>query len=156
MTRWLLGLVGALALAGASVAGAEDSATGAAEAEVRNAVIAFNQSYLDNDIEKYFGFYLDDATMWLNADFSTVADYRKTWTDFIGAGAAVVGNEVTELQVRVGPSGDAAVASYRLKVSTRQPDGSVAVDNAQETDAWTLTENGWRIVHLHYAFQPAE
>lgn len=156
MTRWMMVVLGSLALAHVTAVPAGDAAENQAENEVREAVIAFNQAYLDNDLDKYFSFYLDDATMWTNADFGPVADYRATWTDFISSGAAVVGNDLTELHVKVGPSGDAAVASYRLKVSTRQPDGSVTVDNAQETDAWVLTENGWKIGHLHYAFQPGE
>lgn len=156
MARWLMVMLGSLALASSTWVDADDSATASAEADVRSAVMAFNQAYLDNDLDTYFGYYLDDATMWTNAEFGPVSDYRATWTDFIGSGAAVVGNDLTELHVKMGPSGDAAVASYRLKVSTRQPDGSVSVDNAQETDAWVLTENGWKIGHLHYAFQPGE
>ena len=56
--------------------------------------------------------------------------------------------------IQVSPSGEAAVASYALRVVTRQPDGTVTKARAQETDVWFKTDGRWRIVHLNDQRRP--
>lgn len=127
-----------------------------AEQEVREAVIAFNRTYEENDLEAYFSFYLDDATMWFNTDFVAIADYKKDWYELIGNGGGVEKNTLSILRVAVAPDGASAVAAYQLDVQTRMPDGSITRDHSQESDTWFKVDGHWRIAHLHYATQPQE
>ena len=125
-----------------------------AEQEVREAVVAFNSAYEKNDLEAYFSFYLDGATMWFNTDFVAIADYKKDWYELIGNGGGVEKNTLSIQRVVVGPNGDSAVAAYQLDVETRMPDGSITRDHSQESDSWFKVDGNWRIAHLHYTTQP--
>jgi len=122
-------------------------------AEVSKAVIDFNRSYEVNDLDTYFGFYADGATMWFNNDFVAIADYKKDWYQLVESGGGVEKNTLSDLKVTVSPSGDAAVAAYRLEVHTRQPDGQITRDQSKESDTWFNYEGQWKIAHLHYASQ---
>lgn len=150
----LLLLSAALYLPGYSCEAAEAVDLAAAEQEVREAVVAFNRAYEVNDLEAYFAFYLDDATMWFNADFVSIADYKKDWYELIGSGGGVEKNTLTIRRVVVGPGGNSAVVAYGLDVQTRMPDGSITRDLSQESDTWFKVDGNWRIAHLHYATQP--
>jgi len=145
-----------LALVSTPVFSSDTSPAQTAADEVRQLVIAFNQAYEDNELEGYFSHYLANASLWTNEEYSTVEAYRASWSEFIEAGGAVQKNALSELNVRVSPAGDSAVASYRLDIETMQPDGSVSTDRAQETDVWFKIDGAWKIAHLHYAFQPVE
>lgn len=127
-----------------------------AEQEVREAVVAFNRAYEENDLETYFAYYLDDATMWFNADFVAIADYKKDWYELVGNGGGVEKNALSILRVVVAPGADSAVAVYQLEVQTRMPDGSITRDHSQESDSWFKVDGNWRIGHLHYTSQPGE
>ena len=59
--------------------------------------------------------------------------------------------EVRDLQVQVGPSGDAAVATYVLRVTTRTVKGEVTLEDNQETDVLFKRAGTWTIVHVNYA-----
>lgn len=131
--------------------GAEEERNSAAEVQAQ--VIAFNRAYEMNELDEYFSYYCDNATMWINTEFVNITDYRKDWYALIGAGGGVQKNTVSDIRVQTGPGGDAAVASYRLEIETRQPAGDVTRDQAQETDAWFRSEGKWCVAHLHYAFQ---
>jgi len=122
-------------------------------ADVSKAVIDFNRSYEENDLDTYFAFYADGATMWFNSDFVAISDYKKDWYQLIESGGGVEKNTLSDLKVTVSPSGDAAVAAYRLEVHTRQPDGQITRDQSQESDTWFNYEGQWKIAHLHYATQ---
>ncbi|MDZ4731767.1 MAG: DUF4440 domain-containing protein [Xanthomonadales bacterium] len=139
----------------ASVA-ADNSTLAAIEQEVTEQVMAFNHAYEVNDLDAYFSFYEEGATMWFNTDFVAIADYQKDWQQMIEQGGGIEKNILSDLRVSVGPGGDAAVASYRLEVVTRVPDGNRTRDNSQESDTWFKRDGEWRIAHLHYASQPAE
>jgi ketosteroid isomerase-like protein len=122
-----------------------------AEAEVVAAEKRFNDAYLANDMAAYWSFYDPSLTMWLDEDRVTLAAYREQWTKLLKDGGKVLENTVSDLVVRVGPSGDAAVASYAVRVVTRQPDGKVTKERARETDVWFQQGGAWRVGHLHYA-----
>jgi ketosteroid isomerase-like protein len=126
----------------------------AAEQEVREVVVAFNRTYEENDLDAYFSYYLDGATMWFNTDFVAIADYKKDWYELIGNGGGVEKNTLSILRIVVAPSGDSAVAAYQLDVQTRMPDGTVTRDHSQESDSWFKVDGNWRIAHLHYTTQP--
>jgi ketosteroid isomerase-like protein len=135
---------------------AETKNSEAIEQQVTEQVEAFNRAYEVNDMDAYFSFYQEGATMWFNTDFVAIADYQKDWIQMIEQGGGVEQNTLSDLRVTVGPNGDAAVASYRLEVVTRMPDGKRTRDNSQESDTWFKKDGEWRIAHLHYASQPVE
>jgi len=133
---------------------AEPADLARAEQEVRESVIAFNRAYELNDLDAYFLFYQDDATLWFNQDFVPLEDYKKDWYQLVGNNGGVEKNIVSELEVKVSPTADAAVAAYRLEVQTRMPDGQVTRDLSQESDTWFKIDGEWRIAHIHYVSQP--
>ena len=62
-----------LLLCSTAWAGSDVKSSDATE-EVRAAAIAFNKAYAANDLEKYFSFYTDDATLVIpTGDVQTVA-----------------------------------------------------------------------------------
>jgi len=124
------------------------------KADVTQAVLAFNQAYEQNRLDDYFSYYQEGATMWINADFSTVAAYKADWYKLIESGGAVEKNILSDLKVVVSPGGDAAAAAYRLEVHTRYPDGKITRDQSQESDTWFKVNGEWKIAHLHYVTQP--
>ena len=128
-------------------------ATGSAqspETEVIARVIAFNEAYEKNDLDAYFGFYTDDAILWLDSGHSKLGDYKKDWYELIGKGGAVEKNTITGMDVQMGPGDTTAIVTYQLEVHTRMPDGSVTVDHAHECDTWFKADGQWRVGHLHY------
>jgi len=155
MPRPLFAILACGFLLGSTVSVADDPAADAEKA-VREAVTAFNAAYERNDLDTYFSYYADDASLIINSDRLTRAAYETEWREFVASGAAVNQNSLSDIQVTASPAGDAVVARYLLDVLTRQPDGSVAHEPGRETDVWFLTDAGWRIVHLHYSYQPAE
>ncbi len=127
-----------------------------AEAEVVDAEKRFNAAYLANDMAAYWPFYDASVSMWLGDDPATLASYKEQWTKLLKDGGKVLENALSDLVVRVAPSGDSAVASYTVHVATRQPDGSVTRERARESDVWFKQNGGWKVVHLHYAPKPEE
>jgi ketosteroid isomerase-like protein len=143
-------------VAAASGSFAAEPATSSTDVDdVTKAVMAFNHAYEVNDLEEYFSFYQDDATLWFNTDFVTIADYKEDWRKLIESGGSVEKNQVSDLRVVVSPGGDAAAAAYRLEVLTRMPDGTITHDLSQESDTWFKVDGNWKIAHLHYVSQPA-
>lgn len=124
--------------------------TGAA-AEVRAAVEAFNGAYGGNRVEEYFSYYVEDAALYFYGARQSVSAYHEEWAETIGAGGRVEKNELSDIQVRVLPGGDAAVASYFIDYAMRSADGSVATAKAFESDVWQKIDGEWKIVSLHYS-----
>jgi ketosteroid isomerase-like protein len=123
----------------------------AAEQEVRAFIAAYNADYAKNDLDAYFRAFATDLTQWFPQGRVDLAAYRASWTKYIAAGNAVQRAEVRDLQVQVGPSGDAAVATYVLRVTTRTVKGEVTVEDNQETDVLFKRAGAWTIVHVNYA-----
>lgn len=129
----------------------------AVEAEVREAVKAFNGAYAGNDVEGYFSHYADDAMVYFLGARQKVSAYHEEWAAMIDAGGAVEKNELSDIQVRVLPGGDAAIASYFIDYRLRTPDGEIAGSKAFESDVWQKIDGNWKIVALHYTeFAPQE
>lgn len=126
------------------------------EKEIRELTLKFNADYEANNLPAYFAHYADDLTQWWPEGRVSLADYKKQWQELIGKGGGVEQNVVSDLQVQVGPSGDTAVASYRVEVVTRMANGERSRDSAMETDVWFKRNGKWQIVHLHYHPQTAE
>ena len=120
------------------------------EDEIRALVVEFNDAYLANELDEYFNFYADDATLWFNSGRSTVRSYRDSWYKLIGSGGGVRKNTLSDIRIQMSPGGDAAVVTYKVEVQTEYPDDRLSSVNAHETDVWFKTANGWRIAHVHY------
>lgn len=58
--------------------------------------------------------------------------------------------EIADLQIKVGPSQDSAVASYLLRVKTKSSRGE-SDDTYQETDVLFKRDGAWKVVYLHYS-----
>ncbi len=96
---------------------------GAENADLHAAIKAFDHAYANNDVENYFSFYADDATVYFGAaGRENVADYHEMWTGLMEAGGGVELNEMSDLQVQVMPSGDVAIATSFIDNRTRSAD----------------------------------
>jgi ketosteroid isomerase-like protein len=118
--------------------------------EVEGLVVAFNQAYERNDLEKYFSYYADDVTQWFETGRAELADYKKSWHELIQGGGGVEKNTLSDIRIQVSPGGEAAVATYVVDVVTRAVDGKKTKERAYETDVWYKRDGKWKIVHLHY------
>jgi len=118
--------------------------------EVEELVVAFNQAYERNDLEKYFSYYADDVTQWFETGRAELAGYKKSWHELIQGGGGVEKNTLSDIRIQVSPGGDAAVATYVVDVVTRAADGKKTKERAYETDVWYKRDGKWKIVHLHY------
>lgn len=123
---------------------------GAAEAEVRAAMEAFNAAYAGNDVDAYFDYYVDDAMVYFYGSRQDVAAYHEEWTATIAAGNAVEKNELSDVRIRMLPGGEAAITSYFVEFRMRGADGTVSESNAFESEVWQKINGAWKIVALHY------
>ena len=147
-TFWILALTLLLPSAAIAEATVED--------QVRKAVADFNASYAANDLETYFAFYDESATVFFGQQRSTVADYRDSWRQLIEGGGGIEKNDISDVQVRVIPGSEAAAATYRIVVHTRSPSGEVSREQAVETDVWVRQDGAWKILSLHYSPEPVD
>lgn len=125
----------------------------AAEADVRKVIADYNAAYERNDLDTYFKAFASDLTQWFPSGRVDLPTYRADWTRTIQGGAKNEKVEVRDLRVQVSPSGDAAVATYILRVTFRSAKGVVSTDDNQETDVLFKRNGAWTIVHVNY--QPA-
>ena len=126
-------------------------------AELHAAIRAFDHAYATNDVETYFSFYADDATVYFSGARQDVDAYYEEWTALMEAGGGVEKNEMSDLQVQVMPSGEVAIATSFIDNRTRYPDGTTVTIRAFETDVWQKIDGAWKIVSLHYSeIEPQE
>lgn len=123
----------------------------AAEQEVRAVIASYNAAYGRNDLDAYFKAFAPDLTQWFPSGRVDKASYQASWTKYIGAGNKLDQVEVRDLRVQVSPAGDAAVATYILRVTTRTVKGEVSTEDNQETDVLFKRAGAWTIVHVNYA-----
>ncbi|MEX2495322.1 MAG: nuclear transport factor 2 family protein [Woeseia sp.] len=121
-----------------------------AEEKIRELVVDFNEAYLQNDLDSYFDYYADDATLWFNSGRTPLSGYKESWYKLIEGGGGVRKNSLSDIKIQMSPGGDAAIVTYRVDVDTQSPDGDISNTIAHETDVWFKTGNGWRIAHVHY------
>jgi len=146
-TLLLLATLGLLACA-------SRSRPASAETEIHDLEVKINSSYAANDLTAYFAAYAPDFTQWLPEGRTDLAAYRREWTEYIAAGNRVQSAEFSDLHIQVGPSQDAAVASYLLHVKTKLADGRITEEDNQETDVFFKRDGVWKIVELHYSLLP--
>jgi ketosteroid isomerase-like protein len=130
-----------------------NAASSDVEAQIRDAEQKYNAAYAANDLPAYFGYLASDFAQWLPSGRTDKASYQQSWTRFITNGGKVLSAELSELQIKVGPSGDSAVASYILSVKTQSARG-VSDDKYQETDVWFKRDGAWKVIYLHYSAAP--
>jgi len=130
---------------------AAPDARGKAEAQVRAAVEGANIAYAKNDLAVYWTFYAPDLTQFWPEGRVDLPTYKKQWEKFVKDGGRVEQADVSDLVIQLGPSNDSAVASYRLTVTTRTPDGKATTEVMQETDVLMKRLGAWKVVHLHYS-----
>ena len=130
------------------------AASAATSDEIGKLEQEMNDAYAANDLPKYFGYYAHDLTQWLPEGRTDLPAYRKSWTAYIGAGAKIRSVKLSDLHIQVDPSGDAAVASYLLHVSTKEKDGKITEADYRESDVWFKRGGSWRVVFLHYSEVP--
>ena len=126
------------------------------DAEISDAIKAFNVAYASNDMDAYFGFYADDASIYFYGERHKVSAYREEWTAEIDAGGGVEKNETSDVRVQVMPSGDVAVVTSFIDNRTRGTDGETTTVRAYETEVWQKIDDNWRVVSLHYTEIPPE
>ena len=125
------------------------------QADIRQLEQEFNAAYAANDLDKYFGYYSDDAVLWFPEGRTDIPSYKKEWAEFIKSGGQIQTATLSDLQVRFSPVGDSAVASYLLHLKTQQADKKVLDEVYQESDVWLKVTGGWKIAHVHYSHAPA-
>ena len=128
-----------------------DARAAAAEAEVRALIERYNAAYGRNDLDEYFSVFAPDLTQWFPSGRVDLPSYEAQWRKYIGSGNRVEGVVISDLRIQVGPSADAAVATYLLRVTTRSVKGVVETEDNQETDVLFKRDGTWKIVHLNYA-----
>ena len=126
------------------------------DAEVRDAANAFISAYASNNIDAYFSYYTDDATVYFYGERHKVSAYREEWTAEIDAGGGVEKNETSDVRVQVMPSGDVAVVTSFIDNRTRGTDGETTTVRAFETEVWQKIGDEWKVISLHYTEIPAE
>ncbi len=121
----------------------------AVEAALLDTFKAFNEAYVRNDVERYFSYFADDADMYWSGARQTVSGYHEEWAATLDAGGAVEKSDVLDLQVRMLPGGNAAIASFFVDYRMHTPDGEVVVQQAFETEVWQKIDGAWKLVGLH-------
>jgi ketosteroid isomerase-like protein len=125
-----------------------------AEADIDRLEQDFNAAYAANDLDKYFGFYTEDAVFWFPEGRTDVPSYKKEWSAFLGAGGGIKAGKTSDMHVKFSPLDDTAIASYVLHLTTRETNRKVHTEDYQETDIWFKTDAGWKITHVHYSAAP--
>lgn len=120
------------------------------EAEIREAEKTFNGAYASNDVDTYFSFYTEDATLYFFGARQRVTDYNEEWHAMIAAGGGVVRNDLSDMQVQVLPGSEAAVATYFVDNESKSPEGETSTAKAFETDVWQKIDGEWKIISMHY------
>jgi ketosteroid isomerase-like protein len=125
------------------------------KADIERLETEFNAAYAANDLDKYFGYYSDDAILWFPEGRTDIPAYKKEWTAFIKSGGKILACTMSDKHLRLSPQSDAAIASYLLHVKTQAEDKKVTDEVYQETDVWFKAAGGWKIAHVHYSLAAA-
>src|ERR1700677_1916086 len=75
------------------------------KADIRALEQDFNAAYAANDLDKYFAFYSDDATLWFPEGRTDIPSYKKMWTEYIASGGGIRAATLSDLYVRLSPRG---------------------------------------------------
>lgn len=121
-------------------------------ADLNAAIVDFDRAYATNDVEKYFSYYAEGATVYFGgAERVNVDDYHEMWTALMAAGGGVELNEMSDLKVQIMPGGNVAIATSFIDNRTRAADGTKTTSRSFETDIWQKLSGNWKIVSMHYS-----
>jgi ketosteroid isomerase-like protein len=151
MRKILSGLVIALFSFSAMADQADSS-----DADLNAAINAFDHAYASNDVETYFSFYAEDATVYFYGARQDIDAYHDDWVALIKDGGGVEENEMSDIIVQLLPSGDVAVSTSFIDNLSRAPNGIRTSSKAFETDVWQRIDGEWKIISLHYSDMPSE
>ena len=140
-------------LAAAMTAGA--AAPTAVEQEIMRLEQGSNDAYAANNLPKYFGYYAEDAMLIFYNERTSLAAYRKSWSESIKT-EPIESVKLSDMVIRVIPSGDVAIASYQIDVRTKHPNSKSTDEHAFETDVWVNRGGAWKIAHVHYSAKAAK
>jgi ketosteroid isomerase-like protein len=122
-------------------------------ADLHAAIKGFDHTYTTNDVEKYFNYYAEGATLYMGDDTrQDIAAYHEMWIGLMAAGGGVEVNDMSKNKVQVMPSGDFAISTSFVNNRTRSPDGTTHTSNA---DVWQKIDGKWKVISLHYSTIPA-
>jgi ketosteroid isomerase-like protein len=150
MARLLAQLTCCLALLSITLMSHGAAASKGVEQEIARLEKECNDAYAANNLPKYFSYYAEDAVLIFINERTTVAEYRKTWTEEIKT-KPLESVKLSDMVIRVMPSADTAIASYRIEVRTKQPGGRITDERFFETDVWAHKADGWKLAHVHYS-----
>ena len=124
------------------------------ESDIQQLEQDFNAAYAANDLDKYFGYYTDDAIFWFPEGRTDVPSYKKEWSEFLSDGGGIKAGTISDMHIKFSPMDDTAIASYVLHLTTREANQKVHTEDYQESDIWFRTDGGWKITHVHYSAAP--
>ena len=127
---------------------------GEVPADLQAAIKGFNDTYATNDVDAYFSFYAEGATVYFYGARQDIAAYHNEWDSLMAAGGGVEKNEMSDLVVQMMPSGDIAIATSFIDNRTRYADGTIDEARAFETDVWQKIDGDWKIISLHFSEIP--
>jgi ketosteroid isomerase-like protein len=123
----------------------------AVEKEVADFIRTYNGYYERNDLDAYFGSFDPSLTQWWATGRVGLKDYETMWRRGYEQGGGTSKAVVSDLKIHVGPSGDAAVATYLLTVTPRvNGKPGTKVERNQETDVLFKRNGTWKVYHVHY------
>jgi len=123
----------------------------AAEQEVRAFIERYNAYYGANDLDNYFASFDPGLTQWWPSGRVDLKTYETDWRRGVAAGGGNTKVAVSDLRIQVGPSADAAVATYILEVTPRRDGKPVdRIERNQETDVLFKRDGAWKVVHVNY------
>lgn len=137
--------------AAAPASGVTDTDPTTAEKEAAEFIRTYNGYYERNDLDAYFASFDPSLTQWWPTGRVGLKEYETMWRRGFAKGGGVSKAVVSDLQIQVGPSGDAAIATYILTVTPRV-DGKpgTKVERNQETDVLFKRNGTWKVYHVNY------
>lgn len=153
ISRSLLNLTCCLTLLPSAISVARAAESPSLQKEIMRLEQEYNDAYAANDLPKYFAYYADDAVLIFYNARTSLADYRKMWTESVRT-EPIESVKLSDVVIRGAPSGDTAIVSYQIDVRTRHAGDKVSDEHAFETDVWFKRGASWKIAHVHYSTKP--
>ena len=122
-----------------------------AKEEVYAAIEGFNDAYATNEVETYFAYYSEGADLFLFGQRQGISAYHEEWSAMVEAAGRVEKNDIPDVNIRVLPGGESAIATYFVDYASVSPYGDRGVAKAFESEVWQNIDGKWQIVSLHYS-----
>ena len=125
---------------------------------VRDGVRQLVQTYGANDLDTYFSIYAEDMTVMRAGGRWTHQGYHDLWTGRVERGGGNLTAQVEDLVVQVLPGGESAIATFRMPVESRFPEGTDPSLDPRivyyMTTVWALRNASWNIISVHWSVEP--